>query len=239
MNLFVVKKIADNQENVHSTSSTGNSSRRKSTNICISMNKYEFLLCCVGLVTVKNIPFRIFDDERFFKKLIHPYEDIFKTNINSKNIVEKIRIVANNIKESISKCINKKMICLKIDVATRMDKSILGINIQYIKESKIVINTIGMIQLRKRHKSQFLKEEIINCLKECGIDISQIYACTSDNGTNVIKTSKLLAELQEEIQAQPNEEPNSDDEDYLNIHSSLTSVLSVVMCCTHNPTCGI
>lgn len=227
------KNIGENEENVHSTSSIGKISKRKNTNICISMNKNEFLLCCVGLVTVKSIPFRIFDDERFFKKLIRPYEDVYKTNFNSKNIVEKISIVSANIKESISKCIKKKMICLKIDIATRMDKSILGINIQYIKDSKIAINTIGMLQLRKRHKSQFLKDEIMNCLKEYDIDILQIYACTSDNGANVIKTSKLLAELQEEVQTEPNEESNSDDEDYLNIHSSLTCVLSVVRCAAH------
>ncbi|KAI8122641.1 hypothetical protein CVS40_6529 [Lucilia cuprina] len=119
------------------------------------------------------------------------------------------------------------MICLKLDVATRMEKSILGVNIQYIKDSKIVINTIGMIQLKRGHTALFLKEEIIKCLKDFNIDISQIYACTSDKGANVIKTSKLL---QEEKLAQEIDNPESDDEYFSCIYSSLSSVLSVLRC---------
>lgn len=226
------KKITNTDE-VQSTAMLPSSSKRRSNSISITMDKNEFILCCVGLVTVKHMPFRIFDDDDYFKKIIRPYEEHYKININSRNIVDKVNTVANKIKEKISKNVFKKMMCLKIDVATRMDKSILGINIQYVKESKIYINTIGMVQLKRRHTSHFLKGEIINCLKEFNIDISQIYACTSDNGANVIKTSKLLADLQEEMQNQPHEDAISDDEEYLNIHSSLTSVLGVVRCAAH------
>lgn len=107
------------------------------------MNKNQFLKCCIGLTTVKNIPFRIFDDQNFFKVLISPYEKKFKTNLNSKNIVKSVENASSQIKKIISKRIKKKMISLKVDIATRMDKSILGINIQYIKDYKICVNNIG------------------------------------------------------------------------------------------------
>lgn len=54
-----------------------------------------------------------------------------KTSLNSKNIVSKINAAAMQIKEPISKSVFNKVIRLKIDVATRMKKKILGVNVQY------------------------------------------------------------------------------------------------------------
>lgn len=107
------------------------------------MDKNEFLKCCVGLVTAKNLPFRIFDDRKYFKPLISQWEQKFQTNINSRNIVSLLESFNANIREEIKRRVSNKMISLKVDIATRMDKSILGINIQYIKDFKICINTIG------------------------------------------------------------------------------------------------
>lgn len=108
-----------------------------------SMDKSEFLKCCVGLVTSKNLPFRIFDDRKYFKPLISQWERKFGTNINSRNIVSLLDSYSTKIKEEIGKRVSNKMISLKVDIASRMDKSILGINIQYISDFKICINTLG------------------------------------------------------------------------------------------------
>lgn len=70
-------------------------------------------------------------------------------------MVIKINSVCSKIKKLISKTVNKKMISLKVDIATRLEKSILGINIQYIKDFKICINTISMIQLKKDTQLKF------------------------------------------------------------------------------------
>lgn len=117
--------------------------RKPKISVNITMDKKEFLKCCVGLVTVKNIPFRIFDDHDFFKKIIGPYEQKFGVNLNSKNIGLVVEKASQEIKDIITRRVEKKMISLKVDIATRMEKSILGINIQYIKDYKICINTIG------------------------------------------------------------------------------------------------
>lgn len=90
-----------------------------------------------------------------------------------------------------------------------------------------------MIQLRRRHTAQFLKDEIMNCLKEYNIDISQIYSCTSDNGANVLKTSKFLQEIQEDFIIQEEEENPQSEEYFDNINSSLSSVMSVIRCAAH------
>lgn len=72
------------------------------------MDKKEFLKCCVGLVTVKNIPFRIFDDHDFFKKIIGPYEQKFGVNLNSKNIGLVVEKASQEIKDIITRRVEKK-----------------------------------------------------------------------------------------------------------------------------------
>lgn len=104
-----------------------------------------------------------------------------------------------------------------------------------------------MIQLNKRHKAVYIKDEIIKCLTLYGIDINQVYSNTTDNGANVIKTSKLLRELQEDHNTYDSSDVESCEEPYYtddlddaetfaleeNIHASLASVLSVVRCAAH------
>ncbi|XP_036327193.1 uncharacterized protein LOC118739793 [Rhagoletis pomonella] len=111
-----------------------------------------------------------------------------------------------------------------------MERSVLGINIQYIKDYKVIVHTIGMIETTKRHTAASLKEEIMKCLNEYGIGIHQIYSNTTDNGANVVKASKLLHDMQQESLA--NKDAINDVEaDH--IESQIASVFSVVRCAAH------
>lgn len=117
--------------------------KEKTIKLSTTMDRDNFLKCCVGLVTKKNIPFRIFDDQDYFKQLIAPYEQQFNINLNSSNIGVILEKASSYIKAEISATVKNKMISLKIDTASRMERNVLGINIQYIKDFKICINTIG------------------------------------------------------------------------------------------------
>lgn len=167
-------------------------SLKSSKKINITMNKSEFLKCCVGLITVKAMPFRVFDDEQYFQRIIQPYEEAFDIKINSRNIVAKLDSCAVEMRKQLSVLLKYKLICIKLDTATRMEKSILGINIQLIENFKIQVFTLGMIELKKRHTASFLKEEIQKCLDRFGVNTTQLYSSTTDNAANVIKTSKLM-----------------------------------------------
>lgn len=43
------------------------------------------------------------------------------------------------------------MVSIKVDAVTRLDRSFLGINMQYIKNSKIVLRTLGLAELKEKH----------------------------------------------------------------------------------------
>lgn len=67
---------------------------------------------------------------------------------------------ANNITESIRNYVSGKLISLKVDIATRLNRSIFGINIQYIKNGELHIKTLEMPELLSLHTSEYLKEMV-------------------------------------------------------------------------------
>ena len=80
-----------------------------------------------------------------------------------------------------------------MDIADRMGKSVLGINVQYLKQSEIVVRTLGMVQINCKHTGQNLKEMIIVVLNRCGLDINNVYSCTTDNSANMLKALELFS----------------------------------------------
>lgn len=117
--------------------------KKHKISVSTNINKDDFFKCCVGLVAVKNIPMSIFDDQEYFKVLIKPLETAFNTNLNSRNMVKVLESYSIKIQECIKKKLKNQMLSLKLDIATRMDRSIIVINVQYINNYKICYSTIG------------------------------------------------------------------------------------------------
>lgn len=99
--------------------------------------------------------------------------------ITSRNIMNFVSMKEELIKNNIKTLVKGKLLSLKIDVATRMDKAILGVNLQMIHSSlsttDIVIRTLGMIQLSHSHTGIYIKESILKILDEYGIKVDQIF----------------------------------------------------------------
>lgn len=53
------------------------------------------------------------------------------------------------------------LISLKVDCVTRLNRAILGVNVQYMKDGVLHISTLGMTELEQRHTSEYLKEIVI------------------------------------------------------------------------------
>lgn len=74
--------------------------------------------------------------------------------ITSQNIMDHVRRKEESIKESIKASVKRKLVSLKIDVATRLE-SILRINLKMFSSSfvktEIVVKTLGFFQLFESH----------------------------------------------------------------------------------------
>lgn len=82
------------------------------------------------IVTTYGRPFLLLDSEGFREILSPIYNALQMSPITSRNIMDHIRAKEMAIKEDIKALVKRRLISLKIDVATRLEKSILGINLQ-------------------------------------------------------------------------------------------------------------
>lgn len=75
-----------------------------------------------------------------------------------------------------------------------MGRSFLGVNMQYVENGQLVLRTLAVKELFDRHTGAYLKTVITDILKSFGTSTNQIYTCTTDSGTNMIKAISLLNE---------------------------------------------
>lgn len=66
----------------------------------------------------------------------------------SRNYVHKEALLLQN---TISEEVKYKLISLKIDAASRLNRGFLGINLQYLFNDRIQLRTIGLVELTKAH----------------------------------------------------------------------------------------
>lgn len=124
--------------------------------IKLKLTKKDIENSCVELVTVNGRPFSILNDSGF-QNIINPIkcaiEDKYKQkfSISSESIQKKVSEEANKIREEISEDIKNIMISMKVDAVTRLDRSFIGINIQYIKNEKIILRTLALKELKEKH----------------------------------------------------------------------------------------
>lgn len=80
-----------------------------------------------------------------------------------------------------------KEICLKLDSATRKERSVLAICAQFLEKSKMVLRTLAVHELNKSHTVEVIRDEVAHVLAKYEVDIGQIYVVTTDNGANFFK----------------------------------------------------
>lgn len=176
----------------------------------------DILKACVELVTVHGLPFSVVDYPAF-RKMLNPYLIALKLKgidlvINRQNIKQYIEEKAIDLKKMIMKQVRGKAVSVMIDIATRYNRSILGINIAYMHEGKVIIRTIGMQILRFTHTAANLVKVIKKHLSDHFIRLDQVISFTTDNGKNMIKAAALIdKEYMEECFGEGDEEFIDDD----------------------------
>lgn len=177
------------------------------------MNKKQLIDACVKLVTVNGRPFSIFEDVGM-REIIEPILNSLQISINSKNIKTHLNEKASEIKEKIKDEVRGKMVSIKIDSASRLGRSIIGVNIQFISNGKIELRTLAMYDTKDRQTGiyvhcTYIKNVILEILKV----FQQIYSLTSDNGRNMIKAFELLKYDEEDLAEFENELENETEFD--------------------------
>lgn len=197
--------------------------------IRVRVNPQDVMNACAELITVHGLPLSIVEYPAF-KRLLSPYVTALKMkgvdlSINTNSIKKHINDRTNEVKEIIRNETKNKMISVMIDIATRYNRSVLGISISYMHGGQICVRTISLHVLKAAHTGSYISNLIKDILSDYRIDLSQIASITSDNGTNMIKAIALLDALYQGRDSSPDENRSSqsdsiedehEDEYYIN-----------------------
>ncbi|KAF0702319.1 Zinc finger BED domain-containing protein 4, partial [Aphis craccivora] len=193
--------------------------------IKVKIDMNTIINACVELVTVNGRPYSMLNDTGF-RKIIDPVLKGInkKVCINSNSIKKYVYEESISIKNEINIEVQSKakLVSLKLDAVTWLNRSFLGINIQYIIDDYIELKTLALIELTESHTGVYLKDTILNVLRMYQIEPDQVYTITSDNGANMLKAVNLIEKEILELQQQDSEnivnivELDSSDNDSIN-----------------------
>nr|XP_018915899.1 PREDICTED: uncharacterized protein LOC109043220 [Bemisia tabaci]XP_018915900.1 PREDICTED: uncharacterized protein LOC109043220 [Bemisia tabaci] len=155
---------------------------------------------CVKIITLGGRPLECMDDEGFHD-IIGPIIDAMPAHkqfaISAGTVKRMIPDEATQLVMNLRSELARRFVCLKVDAVSRLHRSFLGINVQFIENAQVCIRTLAVTEITKKHTGENMKEMVLECLKKYGVDLKHVYTFTTDNGSNMIKTGRLLQVLQE------------------------------------------
>lgn len=163
----------------------------------IDVQRLKTVHSCVEMVSINSLPFSALSSSGFRSALDEKLR-IFQlagcglnlADHHVTEIKEKVREVADEIRNAIKSEVKNKIISVMVDSATRLGRSIFGINIQYRHNGVLKIVTLAMHQLKKSHTAQYLADVLSRVLSDYGIDLAQVLTITTDSGSNMLAMVK-------------------------------------------------
>jgi hypothetical protein len=131
--------------------------------INVAMTKEILLNACLELVTVNGRPFSLMADSGF-RAIIKPLTSALDFTINPDNLRASVIEEAANVRKAISEEVRGKLISLKVDGASRHDRSVLGINIQFMKNGQICLRTLAIEEMHDKHTADYLKRVTLDVI---------------------------------------------------------------------------
>lgn len=169
----------------------------KTCRITVKMDSNRFRINMVRWATECNLPLNFFSKE-CVRDILGPMEDGLQIQrTNRQQIPVYAEVVQKRIEKFITDEAKGRLVCIKADLASRKGRSVLGVNAQYVKDGRIIVRTLGMIERFDRNTGQRLSEEVLDILKRFSISIPNVYSFTMDNGSNFLKAGSILRKEQE------------------------------------------
>lgn len=189
----------------------------------------------IEFVTVNGRPINAIYDSGFQNLLNRQVRQLAKVgcdvSVTRGSIMNRIQMLAGRVREEIFYELKGKSICLLVDIATRHNRSVLGVNAQYVSDGNVILRTLGVITLNCRHTAQNLAAYMIDLLKNYGVSLDQVIAFVSDNGANMLATRKYLNKVLSddkdgEEEASDNEEEENDGQERVHGDPTMAILLS-------------
>lgn len=186
----------------------------------------ETILICIEHVTVCGRPIQSLGDSSM-QKLLKPrfdklHDTPFKLSLSEvkRNMSTWMHDISTEIRTRIRNEIQGKFYSLMFDTVTKMRRSMLGVNIQWISNGKIMERTIAMQKITCRHTAENIANMVIDLMQNVyGIPLTDLAAVTVDNAHNMTAAVRKIDRYVSSLRSNncddtaSDSEHESDDED--------------------------
>ncbi|KAM7355785.1 uncharacterized protein ACRADG_001736 [Cochliomyia hominivorax] len=139
-----------------------------------SLTKQRFHKLCLGLVIKYDLPLKLFNDEKYFKPLLAPYERKINSNIDS-NKMENLMLKANHIiKDELKESFSNKVVSLELYVVRHEMQNYVIFNIRFLNDEMVQNKIIEFLPISQTTTTL----PISQYLKKHNIDEQQVYMKT-------------------------------------------------------------
>lgn len=164
----------------------------------IKIRRLKLIQNCVSIIALGGRPIASLLDFGF-QKIIERQSKDFELAGHPLNLKQECQPVvheylhraADLVREEIKAKIKGRTISIQLDMASRLGRSVFGIDAQYVNNKNIIIHNIGMMVLDKAHTSEYLLQSYRKCLQLYNIKRTQIVSISADNGRDVQKMIRL------------------------------------------------
>lgn len=164
----------------------------------IKIRRLKLLQNCVSIIALGGRPISSLMDfgfQQIVAKQLKEFESAgLPLNLKKESqpdVHEYLHHAASLVREEIKEKIKGRPISIQFDMASRLGRSIFGIDLQYTDLSDIIIHNIGMLVLDKTHTAENLLQYYRMSLQLHDIKRAQVVSITADNGKNVQKMIDL------------------------------------------------
>jgi hypothetical protein len=176
--------------------------KQKMKPLPVYMDKETLLKAAVELCTKDHVPLNLFNKPAM-RKITDPYCDSISRvseenfTLNTELVRKNVILSATAIRQKLTDELKNQMISIKVDGASRGPKHIFGINAQFMVNGILKVRTLSVAELDTTSRATDLSAKIISVLEQYGVDLKQVVSLTSDNGSNMILTGKILSNISE------------------------------------------
>ncbi|XP_053953615.1 uncharacterized protein LOC128860248 [Anastrepha ludens] len=192
---YIEKKIAAQKKNITTTPTTSNIVKANIQKC--EPKKPNIELATIDFFTKSEQQLSLLED-RAFKILVQPAFQTLGIGVNRNSVLELINGCSQKLKAEIIDDLSGNLFSLKIDIATKQDITLMGINLQCIKNRSLHTKSLAIKDLQPNYTGDNIKTVISEVLNEYAVDLNQILAVSTGNDKQV---AVAVNELNEELKS--------------------------------------
>lgn len=190
----------------------------KTNQLSMPQKRLKFIQDSVEVVTINGRSFMHLDDSGHKKlieeKMIELVENGYGEGLSGPHftaIKEQIAYLAKEVKMKIKEEVKDRYVSIMIDFATKHRRNIMGVSLQYVKNGRTEVRSIGMLKMNSSCTGENTLNVLLDLLDSFGIEKSHVVSVTTDNAANLTLMVKMLNETVERESEENNQMETEDN----------------------------